>query len=362
MRPDPAASPPHHPPHVPALIPHEGPPPEGLCAAPLHIVARRLTHPEGWLYQWPGFYAEADFQGDTAWLRLGPGRVRLRLWVDGTAWPDTVTSTPGLHRLQGLTPGRHRLRVEVLGEYRDGPRLFGGLWLPAGTHAWTQTARARQIEFIGDSHTVGYGNTATQRECSDEEVWLHTDPTKAYGPQLAARVDADYRLTAISGRGVVRNHDGHAAPTLPEVWGHALADPASPRADDDPHWRPQVLVLALGTNDFSTPLRPGERWPSRATLQADYRHHYAALLATLRARHPQALQVVWANEHFDGEIQAQAQAVVQQRQATGDERVHFLPISGLAMSGCRWHPSSADHREVAARLGQLLDGVAGVWG
>jgi hypothetical protein len=32
------------------------------------------------------------------------------------------------------------------------------------------------------------------------------------------------------------------------------------------------------------------------------------------------------------------------------------------MSGCRWHPSSADHREVAARLVQLLDGVAGVWG
>jgi hypothetical protein len=40
-----------------------------LRAAPLHIAARRLARPEGWLYQWPGFYAETDFEGDTAWLQ-----------------------------------------------------------------------------------------------------------------------------------------------------------------------------------------------------------------------------------------------------------------------------------------------------
>lgn len=324
------------------------------------MAARRLAQAEGWLYQWPGFYAEADFEGDNAWLQLGPGRVMLRLWVDGVALPDCMAPAPGLHRLQGLTPGRHRLRLEALGEYRDGHRLFGGLWLPAGARAWAPAPRARQMEFIGDSHTVGYGNTADKLVCSDEEVWRHTDPTLAYGPQLAAHYDADYRLTAISGRGVVRNHDGHAAPTLPEVCGHLLAAPTSPRTDADPSWQPQVLVVALGTNDFSTPLRPGERWPSHAALQADFRQRYAALLATLRERHPQAVQVVWANEHFDGEIQAQARAVVQQRWAAGDERVHFLPIHGLAMNGCRWHPSSADHRVVAARLVQLLDGVAGV--
>jgi hypothetical protein len=247
-----------------------------LQAAPLHIAARRLARPEGWLYQWPGFYAETDFEGDTAWLQ-GPGRVMLRLWVDGVALPDTVANagpSPAARPDPGAAPAA---RWKCWANTATAPAVRRPV---AAGHGRLGRRRTRQIECIGDSHTVGYGNTANQLVCSDEQVWRHTDPTQA-GARLAAHYDADYRLTAISGRGVVRNHDGHAAPTLPEVWDLGVTDPASPR--DEPGLAAPGAGGGAGHQRLLHALRPSEPWLSRVALQADFRQRYAALLAAARA-------------------------------------------------------------------------------
>lgn len=39
---------------------------------------------------------------------------------------------------------------------------------PAGTRALPPAVPARQIEFVGDSHTVGYGNRSTRTACSTQ--------------------------------------------------------------------------------------------------------------------------------------------------------------------------------------------------
>ncbi|MEJ8630146.1 hypothetical protein P0F65_10470 [Sphingomonas sp. I4] len=86
--------------------------------------------------------------------------------------------------------------------------------------------------------------------------------------------------------GVVRNYGGFAAPTLPEAYPFALFDGRTPAAT--PGWHPQVVVVALGTNDFSTPLKPGERWADRDALHDDYEHHYVAFVGRLRKAYPKA--------------------------------------------------------------------------
>jgi lysophospholipase L1-like esterase len=53
-------------------------------------------------------------------------------------------------------------------------------------------------------------------------------------------------------------------------------------------WKPQIIVVALGTNDFSTQLNPGERWKTRGELHSDYEKTSARFIQSLRAGNPDA--------------------------------------------------------------------------
>jgi len=118
-------------------------------------------------------------------------------------------------------------------------------------------------------------------------------------------------------------------------------------------------VIALGTNDFSTPLNPGEPWSSRDALHADYEATYLKFLQSLRSRHPHAFLLLWATDMAEGEIQAEVKKVVA-KFAAGDKRIAFVPVNALALTGCDWHPSVDDDRTIAAALIKAID-VTKVW-
>ena len=329
------------------------------AALPLHIGGRVERTAEGYRRQWPGTYWEGAFLGNDVQMRIGAGDVILKVAVDGMAVATLVKPRAGAYAISGLTSGRHVVRVDVASESQAGPTDFGGLFVTGSTRPLPAPTRARQIEFIGDSHTVGYGNTSTTRECSEAQVWHTTDTSRGIAALTAGRYDADYRVNAISGRGIVRNYDGFAADTIPEAYPFVLFDKA--RRSADPAWRPQVIVVALGTNDFSTPLHAGEPWRTRAALHAAYQTTYARFVRRLRAAHPRAHILLWATDLAAGEIAAQAGEVAAKLRAAGDRRIAFLRISDLAMSGCHAHPSLADDRVIAERLAAYIDGHPDIW-
>jgi lysophospholipase L1-like esterase len=129
----------------------------------------------------------------------------------------------------------------------------------------------------------------------------------------------------------------------------------------DPSWKPQVVVIALGTNDFTTRLHPNEPWKSRDDLHRDFEATYAHFLQGLRASNPTALFIVWATDMVDGEIEVEAQKVVQELRQRGDQHILFLPINGLSFGACNWHPSLADEKVIAGKLEQLIDADPQVW-
>ena len=322
------------------------------------VVAERVVGRDAYRYQWPGVYFDAAFEGPALYFSVGPGETILDVVVDGQT-RATLTKPAGLYRIDGLDEGRHAVRIRVVTESQAGPDRFDGFALPEGSKALPAIRAARQIEFIGDSHTVGYGNTSPSRECTQAEIWATTDNSRAYGPLMAGVYDADYRVNAISGRGIVRNYNGSPGDTLPTAYPFALFDKQT--QDTDPAWRPQLVVISLGTNDFSTPLNPGEKWSTRAELRADYVRTYVAFVQGLRARYPQARFLLWATDGAEGEIQAQVREVVARLRAAGEARVDFVPVSGLAMTGCQWHPSETDDRNIADVLAGAIEGYADLW-
>lgn len=330
-------------------------------AAPMLVdgrVAPASAEAGGVRYQWPGVSFETAFRGDGVLFSVGPGDVILHVSVDG-ALQQTLVRPSGHYRVAGLGDGEHRVRIDVATESQAGANVFGGFLLPPGARPVPARARTRRIEFIGDSHTVGYGNLSERRDCSVDEVWSTTDNTRAFGPVVARHFDADHRIHAISGRGIVRNYDGGVGDTLPQAYPYVLFDHSVADADADAAvaWQPQVVVIALGTNDFSTPLKADERWASREALQADYRRTYVAFVQSLLARYPQASFVLWATDGADGEIRAQVVQVVEQLRNAGETRIAFVPVDGLEMAGCHWHPSREDHVRIADALIRALEAM-----
>lgn len=305
------------------------------------------------LYQWPGSYFEIRFSGRSVYFKTGTGAVILNALVDGRLVGTLKKPASSLYVIDGLEDGSHTVRIETLTESQAGPNEFYGFALVEPGKALPMTPRKLQIEFIGDSHTVGYGNTSATRDCTQDEVWATTDNTRAFGATVARRFEADYQVNAISGRGIVRNYDGFTADPLPVAYPYALLDHST--IYEDSSWQPQIIVIALGTNDFSTPLKAGEKWKSRDELHADFEATYVRFIERLRARNPHAFIIVWATDMAEHEIEKEAGKVVAQLKSKGDDKLAFLPIEGLAMTGCHWHPSLADHKAIATKLIQFID-------
>ena len=330
-----------------------------LHGLPVHIGGRALRRGENaYQRQWPGTYFETEFDGKEAHFKIGEGDAIYKVTID-----REILSLPkpasGLYRINHLRRGKHHLRVEVVTESQSSPTEFYGFFAASKVKSVEMPTRPRQIEFIGDSHTVGYGNTSPKRECTEEEVWRTTDTSQGIAPLVVSHYDADYQVNAISGRGIVRNYNGFPGDTLPIAYPFTLLDHNA--RYDDARWHPQVIVLSLGTNDFSTPLHDGELWKTRDELHADYEKTYAAFLQTLRERNPDAHFVLWATDMSDGEIAAENRRVVDQVRAGGDQRITFVPVQDLAFSACNFHPSLADDHKIADALSGAINATFLDW-
>ena len=327
---------------------------------PVHVGGRVATDADGAIrFGWPGIYLESRFRGPGIVVAVESGTEHLRVSIDGRE--RAVLVRPGEVRLalSGLGPGEHVVRLDKLTESQTGGGRFLGFFAGDDTAPLPAQPRARQIEYIGDSYSVGYGNTAPGRECTPEEVHDLTDTTQAFGPLLARRLDADYRVNALSGFGIVRNYAGGVPEqSLPALYPRLIPGEAAPvETAPDPDWRPQLIVVNLGTNDFSTPLGQGERWTDPAALRADYRARYVEFVRGLVARQPQARLILMGSAEFIGEVEEVARTL--DPGASG--RVTTLRFGDLERTGCDWHPSLADHRALADLLEQAIGGMAGLW-
>jgi hypothetical protein len=138
-----------------------------------------------------------------------------------------------------------------------------------------------------------------------------------------------------------------------------LFDKKAPARDTD--WDPQLIVIGLGTNDFSTPLKPEEKWKSREALRADYEQTYVRFVQQLRERHPHAFLLLAANDGAEGEIAAEVRKVMAQLVSARETRIGFIMYPAMELTACNWHPSLADHRKMAATVTQFIDSHPDLW-
>jgi lysophospholipase L1-like esterase len=300
-------------------------------------------------FGWPGVYFEARFRGTGVTVAADPGEDQLSLVIDGQEQVVLTKTSPPRVTIDGLAPGEHIVRLEKLTESQHGSDGFTGFWATDGGTPLKPQPKARRIEFIGDSHTVGYGNTSPRRDCARGEVHDTTNTQLAFGPLLAKRLGADYRVNAFSGHGIVRNYGGNGpGDSMPKRYGRAI--PGDEGAADDKGWQPDWVVIDLGSNDFSTPLHAGEAWADAAALHADYRATYVGFVRMLLGKYPKARVLLVRYKLFDADVEAVAAAVA-------DGRVATVKVEPTELTGCDWHPSLKDDRDMADALERAIRGL-----
>jgi len=321
----------------------------GRTVAEIHGGRTRHT------YTWPGVYFEARFSGGTVGVDVNDDQNELNLYVDGVLQLVLPRTGRRSVTLTDLGEGKHTVRLEKVSETQGPTGAFLGFFVPAADRLLPPPQYEQAIEFIGDSYTVGYGNTSTGRECSESQVRETTNTSMAFGPLVAKSFNADYRVHAASGFGMVRNYaNGHPGFTMPVLYDRWLYNEQSTTNEDD--WEPDVIVIGLGTNDFSTPLGDNEQWDDGESLRSNFRDAYTEFVIELDQETASTHFVLMASRDSNGEILEAVNAVAAELANRGLDNVSVLTFDDLDMQGCNYHPSIGDHQKLATLLiEKLLD-------
>ncbi len=218
-----------------------------------------FSNPGELSFDWSGVYIQFNFRGKECAVRMSDtGHNYYNVFIDDLpAKVIDVKSDTTIVLASGLGTHIHRARIYKRTEGSQGIATFKGIVLPEnGEILAPKDLPTRKIEFIGNSITCGYGTEGM----SAAERWNPSTENNymSYAAILSRAFKADYHIIAHSGQGVVRNY-GYKEKTspkaMPDRYNRVFDEKELPLWNFK-KWKPDVVVINLGTNDFSTQPHP----------------------------------------------------------------------------------------------------------
>lgn len=221
--------------------------------------------------------------------------------------------------------------------------------------------RSRLIEFIGDSITCGYGNEGTWN--MDEFNTAQENPFEAYAAKTAQHFNADFNCISWSGIGVISSWTEVDTPNtewlMPMLYKYtdaaldqSLGNPEYELWDNN-LFKPQVIVINLGTNDSSYT----KNFKDRIN---EFIEGYYKLLKQVRNCNPNA-EIICSlgvmGQELCPAIEAAATTFINE---TNDFKIHTMSFDVQAESdgiGTDWHPSIKTHNKIAKQLIKKIEHI-----
>lgn len=297
---------------------------------------------------WSGSSIEASFYGPKIGFRLVDGTADFDVEIDGefavTIRPDFETREFIIR--EDLSEDIHTIRIIRRSENHYTACVFRGFYLADGKElAEPPSPPERKIEFIGDSYTVGYGNESTGRTCSEEQLREYTNTNRSFPSIVTRAFGAQSMILGWSGAGMVRNYGysrKRSAKPYPYHYDQTLGEVESTPWDFT-RFIPDLVVICLGTNDFST-----EPYPDDTMYIGDY-HKF---INKIYGNYPDA-SVLCVATHNGPCVDYVKSIVDEQNLQHGHDRVYYAEFPDpLTMQGCDWHPTVEDDKLIA---GVLID-------
>ena len=344
-------------------------PPESVAAsdARLRVMGRHVTEADGAVaFAASGVTVTVRFRGDRLAARLddevrnGTDHNWFTVVVDGGE-ARRFRTVPGQETYvlaEGLEPGEHTVQLSKATEGQNGHNRLVSVTADAILPA--PAPPERRIEFVGDSITSGYGIDPEPVACGAGTWYDPTHAWQAYGPRLARRLGAQWMLSAVSGMGMHRNWNT-LSPVMPDVYAGLYLEYAA----DNPTWdaaqyRPDRVVVALGTNDFSA----GDGEAPRAALDGEaFVSDYVRFLDRVRQQSPEAPILLLNSPVFEGEqrelLAEYLREVAARRAEAGDPAITTFSYDGRYVDGCDGHPGMAGQQAMADEREPVLRSLTG---
>jgi hypothetical protein len=270
------------------------------------------------------------------------GVYQKRIKVPGNATAPFVIIAP--------TEGRHTVWVYKATEAHTGPIAIEKV---TGKNVKTiEKPAAPIIEFIGNSITCGAAADPSEVPCGTGVYHDQHNALLAYGPRVAEAVGANYVVSCVSGIGAYRNWNSDG-PTMPQVYEKVDFQDTNPQQWEFKTFTPQIVSIALGTNDFSNGDGKKERPPFDSTR---FVNSYIGFVKQVKAKYPAAQIALLSSPMVNGhnrlilenaltEVKIRIDA---QHPAAKPVALHFF--QPMQASGCTGHPSVEEHAVLAKEL------------
>ncbi len=252
-------------------------------------------------------------------------------------------------RINAVGAGPHTVSICKATEAHTGPvfiRLITGKKLRS-----LPSAEGPLIEFIGNSITCGAAADPTDVPCGTGAYHDQHNAYYAYGPRVARALGVNFLLSSVSGIGMYRNWNS-AGPAMPAVY-EAVDFGRSRRPWDFGRYRPAIVSIALGTNDFSNGDGKTQRLPfdSAAFVRASI-----SFVQLVRTKYDGAKLALLSSPMVHGERRGALERCLTavkeniDRLYPAHQPVALYFFKPMQARGCTGHPSVEDHALLAEEL------------
>lgn len=197
----------------------------------------------------------------------------------------------------------------------------------------------RKMLVLGDSVTCGEAIERIDGGKKDTSWW---NPSLSYGMLTAKALNAQVQLVCMGGHGLIRSWDGKTNElNLPDYYALTIANQNNPVKWDQTRYHPDLIVSAIGTNDFSKGIPDREAYVSA----------YVKLLLRLLADHKQAQIVLTEGAILNGDTKAALTDYLHEAiKRTADKRVHYAASVYYPGDTTDAHPTKEQHAAMAKDL------------
>lgn len=258
---------------------------------------------------------------------------------------------------RGLKKRMHSIEIFKRTESSNGTSIFYGFILQKDkrVHALKSSQLFhRNMLFIGDSITAGYGNDRN----NSTTPMVGFDPRyenqyNAYGAITARNLKSNYQAICYSGMGMFRDYNGDQTYTMPRLYRQIAFE--HKKQWDPADYIPDVVVINLGSNDYFSEISGKE------LDDALFKEAYLQFLKEIRNDYPNAEIICvigcMINNYWPPERTSKTRMlkvisdIVKEFNQAGDQKVRYVEVSvSDTINGDDSHPTTPNHIEMAKKL------------
>lgn len=324
----------------------------------IEYTGRTLVNGPEVSYDWSGVFFRVRFNGPYLAMKCSDTKnTWFNLWIDKEMSPkaDKVFMVGAKDTLvvlaEGLGKGEHEVILQKRTEGEQG-RMTIHSFLSEGEILQADGRKERHIEFIGDSYTCGYGTESHDR---NDPFLAETENCNLTYAAIASRYfNADFNLVSHSGQGIARNYDNYGKGYhMPDRYIQVFDEKKEPVWNPETApYRPDVVVIYLGTNDFSCDEQPSE---------LSFRNNYITLLNSIKQRYGENIPVLCMGSPADPYLYDYIRNAAT---VSGLKNVAYMAVSRFAHNyeddlGASWHPNYQGHIKVASCMIPYISTLTG---